>query len=347
MPRQLLCIAREKLEWREYDEPALGDEDVRIRSEFSAAKHGTEMGYYHGYAQARGGFESNGRFFTRQPAANPYGPSGFPVGNMAVGRVIETGAKVESFKVGDRILCYGGFRPTHVRAAGKCWKLPEDVSWKSAVCLDPADFALGAVRDGHVRVGDGVAVLGMGAIGLMVVQLARLAGASPIIASEPIATRRELARKLGADMVLDSSACDVGMEIRKATGGRGADVVIDYSGSADALQDALRGVAYGGTVVAGACPSPYPAGLDLGAESHMNIPQIVFSRACSQPSRDAPRWNEQRHFTTCLRLICEGKLRGEDVVTPVVSFDRLAEEYPKIATELRTHIKLGASHAKA
>jgi threonine dehydrogenase-like Zn-dependent dehydrogenase len=212
------------------------------------------------------------------------------------------------------------------------------------VCLDPADFAMGAVRDGHVRVGDAAAVLGMGAIGLMVVQLCKVAGACPVIASEPIASRRELARRLGADVVLDSHGCDVGLEIKKATRGRGADVVIDSSGSTDAMQDALRGVAYGGTVVSGAFPPPYGAGLDFGAESHLNIPTIVFSRACSEPHRDAPRWNERRIWDNVLRLLIEGRISGHQVVTPVVPFEELADVYPRIATEPDTLIKLGAEH---
>ena len=93
-----------------------------------------------------------------------------------------------------------------------------------------------------------------------------VAGAAPERALAPAeAAVQALAARLGAAVVLDPQACDAGLEIKKATGGRGADVVIDYSGSVDALQDALRGVAFGGIVVAGAFPAPYPAGLDLGA----------------------------------------------------------------------------------
>ena len=55
------------------------------------------------------------------------------------------------------------------------------------------------------------------------------------------------------------------------------DVAIDYSGAPQALQAALRGVAYGGTVVAGAFPPPHQAGLDLGAEAPLNLPSIVFT----------------------------------------------------------------------
>jgi threonine dehydrogenase-like Zn-dependent dehydrogenase len=263
---------------------------------------------------------------------------------MTVGVVTEVGPEAKELAVGDRVLTYGGFRETHVRDESACWKIPAELSWKSAVCLDPADFALGAVRDGNVRVGDAVAVFGLGAIGLMAVQIAKAGGASPVIACEPLPRRRELAKRLGADIILDPTACDAGLEIKKATGGRGADVVIEYSGAWQALQAALRGVAYGGTVVAGAFPPPHAAGLDLGAEAHINIPTIVFSRSCSEPNRDSPRWNEQRIFQACLHLLTTGAITGEAVVTPVVPFGQVLTEYPKIATHPDEYVKLGVEY---
>jgi threonine dehydrogenase-like Zn-dependent dehydrogenase len=263
---------------------------------------------------------------------------------MTVGRVVEAGSAVKQLVCGDRVLIHGGFRETHVRAEDRCWKLAPQVCWQSAVCLDPAEFALGAIRDGRVRLGDAVAVFGLGAIGLMTLQLARVAGASPVVGVEPLPNRRELARRLGADLVLDPVECDAGLEVKKATGDLGADVVIDFSGSVQALQAALRGVAFGGTVVAGAFPGPYPAGLDLGAEAHLNIPSIVFSRACSEPNRDAPRWSERRIQNTCLRLLAHGQITGEPIVTPVVPFQSLFEAYPKIMTEPDVYIKLGCTY---
>jgi hypothetical protein len=100
----------------------------------------------------------------------------------------------------------------------------------------------------------------------------------------------------------------------------------------------------GGTVVCGAYPGPYPAGLDLGAEAHFNRPNVVFSRACSDPSRDHPRWDEQRLYRACLRLIDDHRLDGDGVVQPVVRFAHLAEEYPKIADSPETLVKLGVDY---
>ncbi len=120
----------------------------------------------------------------------------------------------------------------------------------------------------------------------------------------------------------------------------GADVCIEYSGSHAALQAALRGVVYGGTVVAGAWPGAYPAGLDFGAEAHMNRLRIVFSRACSGRIRTTPTGTRTASSTSS-GVCWRAALVSEPVVHPVVAFDDLVTEYPKIATEPETNIKLG------
>jgi threonine dehydrogenase-like Zn-dependent dehydrogenase len=209
--------------------------------------------------------------------------------------------------------------------------------------LDPAEFAMGAIRDGHVRIGDVVVVFGMGAIGLVAIQMLRDMGLERLIAIDPLPARRELAERLGADATIDPMTCDVGLEIKMMSGKRGADVVIDLSGSQHALQAAFRGVAYGGTIAEAAFPAPYAAGFDLGGEAHMNSANLVFSRACSEPNRDYPRWSEARIASNCHRLIAEGKLRGDDIITPVVGFKDLVEEYPKIASEPNRCVKLGVA----
>ncbi|MGD2175307.1 MAG: zinc-binding alcohol dehydrogenase [Candidatus Brocadiaceae bacterium] len=344
MPTELRAVEPGKVEFSDYELPELGADEVRVETEFAAAKHGTEMAMLKGYAAARGPW--NRKLALHEKAeASESGWWSFAVGNMFVGRVTEVGSGVSDPAVGERVLAYGPFREMQTVAASACRVMPEGLSWKAAVCLDPADFAMAALRDGNVRVGDAVAVFGMGAIGLMVVQMARTCGAHPVIAVEPLENRRQAAEACGAHLALDPAACDAGKEIKLATEKRGADVVIEYSGNVQALQDALRAVAFGGNVVAGAFPSPYPAGLDLGAEAHLNIPNVIFSRACSEPNRDHPRWDEGRIYATCWRMICAGELRGEHIITPVVPFRESADAYGQIAESPGTNIKLGVEFA--
>lgn len=348
MPKRVIVPAPKELAWEEYEEPALQADEFRVRAEFGAAKHGTELNVYKGRFHERGQYNKELQLFeSPKDTGAPFGKAS--VGNMTVGQVVETGKAVDRFKTGDRVLCYSSFRQTVVKKnTGNefetAWKLPAGVPWESAVCMDPADFALNALRDGHVRIGDAVAVFGMGAIGLIVVQLAKRAGAHPIFAVDMIPRRLEAAKACGAGFVVNAKELDAARYIKEQTKGKGVDVAVEYSGSWQAMQSAIRSVAWGGTVVAGAAPSPYGAGLDLGAEAHHNLPTIVFTRACSQPDRDYPRWDNTRVYETCWRLICEGQIDGRSIVQPVVPFDSLLTEYPKIDTEPQNSIKLGVKY---
>ena len=338
MPREFIAVGKEQAAFRDYESPLLHPDQIRVHTRFAAAKHGTEMAIYKGYAAPRGRYDAEYQIFRPEESGVRY-PAG--LGNIAVGEVVEVGTAVRQFQVGDQVFRYASFREEHVWAAESVRRLPDGVPWQAAVCLDPADFALGAVRDGNVRIGDAVAVFGMGAIGLVAIQLAKLAGAYPVIAVDPLANRRAAAAACGADLVIDPANQDAGLLIKQATNKRGADVCIEYSGHYLALQGALRSVAYLGTVVAGAWPSAYPAGLDFGAEAHMNRPKIVFSRACSEPNPDYPNWDEMRLFVVSWRLLAEGRLNCEPIVQPIVNFADLLVEYPKIATHPSENIKLG------
>ena len=339
MPRSIVALSPTQMEMREYEFEPLETGQMRVKAEFAAPKHGTEVAMVKGYGYDRNpidwelGVFMHGGESERPPFVN--------VGNMFVGPVIEKADDVTRFEIGDRICAHGDFREVHTCEAEWVKPMPEGMSWKSAVCLDPADFAMAAVRDGNVRVGDAVAVFGAGAIGLMTVQFAKLSGADPVISVDPLERRRRAAVACGADIVFDPAACDVGIEIKKATDKRGVDVAVDFSSNVDAMQAALRCVAFGGNVVAGSWPPPYEKALDFGTEAHWNRPSIIFARACSDPSRDHPRWNEDRIVDNCWRMLVDGRLTGESVVDPVVTFDDLMTAYPRIISHPNECVKLG------
>ncbi len=345
MPRELLCTKPECLEWADYSDVGLAPNEVRIRPRYSAAKHGTEMSYFKGYGNPRGRWDSDLRIHRKHEGDLFSYPKA--VGNMFVGPVVEIGTEVSRFKVGDWASGHGGFRNSHVMQEDAGLRFegePDEALCKAALCEDPAHYAFSALRDGPVRFGDGVAVFGLGAISLIIIQFLRRAGAGMILAIDPIERRREIAGKLGADCLIDPIEEDAGFKIKEYTGGRGVDVCIEYSGSANALQDALRGVAFGGTVVYGAFPGPFKAGLDFGGESHMNIPKIVFSRAESDPNQKHPSWNFDRIRSECKRMILQGQLDGQLLIDPVVAFEDLEDAYPEFAADPTGSVKLGVKH---
>src|SRR5204863_634518 len=124
----------------------------------------------------------------------------------------------------------------------------------------------------------------------LAVQLCKAAGASFVVALDPIAARREVAAATGADLVLDPTAVDAGLEVRRAAG-QGVDVAVETSGNPRAMQAAIRALAFGGTVAVVGWYNEIRGGLDLGREAHFNRPHFVFPRVESEPHYDHPRWN--------------------------------------------------------
>jgi len=322
MPKELVAVAPREPVLREYEDGPVPEGHVRVQVEHGAPKRGTEMTMYYGLRGA-----------------------GFPqgLGNMCVGKIIEVGDGVEDWEVGERVAGHGHLKETHTWRSGGVLKMPERMTWKEAVCYDPAHFALSAIRDGQVRVGDRVAVFGLGAIGLMTQQYAREAGADFIACVDPIEGRRAVAEKTGADLVLDPTACDVGEVLKEATGGLGIDVAIETSAVYNALDDAIRSVAFEGTVVVAGWAKECKGGLDLGAVAHFNIPNLIFARANSDPNRDHPRWNFGRIIQSCWKWLAEGRFDCEDIVDPVIPFEDSVEAYIEMDNHPERSVKLGIS----
>jgi len=129
-------------------------------------------------------------------------------------------------------------------------KIPEDIDFETADLFEPFGVALHAVDEANIRPGDVVVVLGCGPIGLYIQQLAKLSGASKVIGVEVSKYRLELAMKIGvADELIDASSTDPVKQIFKLTNGRGADVVIEASGSVIAIKNSLEIAAKNGRIV--------------------------------------------------------------------------------------------------
>ena len=322
MPRELVAVAPGQPVLREYEDGPVPADSVRVQVEFGSPKRGTELTAYYAH---------DGETF----------PMG--LGNMYVGKIIEIGEEVEGYEIGERVSNHGHLRETHTLPAGSVVKMSDQMTWKEAVCYDPAHFAMSAIRDGKVRVGERVAVFGLGAIGLMTVQMARIAGADFVAAVDPLERRRKVAEKTGAELVIDPADANTGEVLKEATGGLGVDVAVETSAVYEALDDALRSVAFEGTIVYAGRAKMCTGGLDLGAVAHVNIPNIIFARANSDPNRDHPRWDFKRIFETCWKWLEDGRFDCEDVVDPVVPFEDSVEAYIEMDKHPERSVKLGVA----
>jgi threonine dehydrogenase-like Zn-dependent dehydrogenase len=326
--------------------PPLGESQVRIRTEFAAVKHGTEFTLFSGESPfERHRFDSDLRLFVprdeEQQAKSPAPPGGRFAGNTAVGVVTEVGPGVTAFQPGDRVYAYGAACEVLTKAESAVHLLDPPLTATDAVCIDPAIFALGAVRDGRVGLGDNVVVFGLGAIGLLVVQMVRLAGCLGIVAVDPIEKRRTLAQEFGAGLTLDPTSCDIAREVRRYLG-RGADIAIEASGSYKALAQAMRSVQQCARVVTIGYYRGKDTEMELGMEWHHNRLEMICSLpAWGNPPRDYPVWTERRLHRTAEELFRRRALLSESIVDPVVDFADSARAFLEVYQNPAQAIKLG------
>ena len=341
MPQELIADRPGHAVLREYAEVALGPGEVRVRSLFGAVKHGTELRYFRADSpDASDRWDAELRLHRRGEAA----AAGFPMalGDMCMGEVTEVGAGVDRFNVGDRVFGHLRVRETHAVDAGRLEHVPQGITPQALMYADPADCAVGAMQDGPVRLGDRVAVFGLGAIGLMVAQAARLSGARWVAVIDPVRVRRAAAERHGADLALDPIESDVGLEIKARTGNLGVDVAFETSGSYAALEDALRATRYRGTVVSTAYYAG-SQGLHLAGEWHRNRIQVISSRANSEPLRDYG-WDYARIQAEALALLVEGRLKADDLIEPIVPLAQVATALQEINEHPGRSIKLGVDY---
>jgi threonine dehydrogenase-like Zn-dependent dehydrogenase len=164
----------------------------------------------------------------------------------------------------DRTSTAAGFADYQLVPDSVVFKLPPGVEPELGALAEPLSCAIHAVERGGLRPADSVAIVGAGALGLLVLQVARLSGATTIIVSEPDPTRRALAERLGATRSVDPTTNDPLEAIREETDGRGVDCAFEAVGSVRTIEQAFRMPRQGGTLIQVSVP-PTSARLELPA----------------------------------------------------------------------------------
>jgi threonine dehydrogenase-like Zn-dependent dehydrogenase len=193
-----------------------------------------------------------------------------------------------------------------------------------------------------MKLGDAVSVHGLGAIGLLTVQMCRLEGIQNVLAVDPDPARRRLAAGLGASHVLDpTDEPAVGLQIRALNNGHGVDVAIEVSGSDRGLQGALEAAGLGATVVAAGFYQGGAANVRLGEEFHHNRLSLIASiGGWGAPNRHFPLWDRRRVMDTATRLLYTDRVSVEGLLGRRFPFAeapaayRWIDEHPQAAVKV-------------
>jgi (R,R)-butanediol dehydrogenase/meso-butanediol dehydrogenase/diacetyl reductase/L-iditol 2-dehydrogenase len=139
--------------------------------------------------------------------------------------------------------------------------LPDDMPLEVGAFLEPVSVAVHTIDIARMKVGDSVIITGGGTIGLLALQLTIKSGASKVLVSEPIAEKRQMARQLGADIVVDPLKEDLLAICNKFTDGKGFNVCIEASGIPAIARQLILLAERCGIIVWAAT---YPTGIDVG-----------------------------------------------------------------------------------
>jgi len=313
-----VLLGEGNIEYREVNRPEPAPDDVLIKVK-AVGICGTDMELYRG----------------TMPFLKT-GLSKYPIipGHEWSGVVEEVGPEVASFQPGDRVTgdvsigcgrcrdCKKGFynlcrnRREVGISGGKdgayaeflvmpepfVYKLPENVSFDAGALTEPAATMVKAIRKTPIALGDVVLVMGAGPIGLFGLAAAIAAGAGFTIVADRKKPKLEIAKKLGADIVVNVLEEDLADMVREETEGRGVDYLIEASGSAEACSLAPSLVRDGGTINA--------VGICEGPVANYNMSDVVLRDISVVGSVASPN-----AYEATLRLMASGRIRGEPCIS--------------------------------
>ncbi len=281
----------------------------------------------------------------------------YMLGHEAAGTVVELGEGVTSLKVGDRVALEPGVTCGHcefcktgyynlcpdvrflatppipgcneeyiAHPADWCFKLPDNVSTKEGALIEPLSVGFHAANQGDVQVGDTVAILGSGCIGLCTLLSAKAHGAGQIIVADVVPARLQKAKELGADIVIDSREKDAVEEIMKITEGRGVDKVFDTSGAPVCIQQTAYIARRGGTVIL--------VGISTKSEISYSFAQIMDKELTIKSV-----FRYRNIFPKAIAAVAKGAIDVKQIVTHEFDFDHINDAYQECVTNKTDLVK--------
>ncbi|MBI4306584.1 MAG: 2,3-butanediol dehydrogenase [Chloroflexi bacterium] len=264
------------------------------------------------------------------------------LGHEVSGRVAQLGQGVTGLKVGDRVAvndiitcnkCFwcrrgeysscpnfgvtglsadGGLAEFLVWPADHCLKLPPNLSDEEGPLVEPATVAVHATRRSKAGIGDRVAVIGCGTVGLLTVQTLKAAGAT-VFAIDVRAQSLQLAKTLGADAVVDAAKGDPGAELKKLTDGIGPDIVMETAGAAQTPIQAIQWVRRTGRVV---LVGIYAARPQFDFLDIVDGEREVLGSVAANP----------QDFEAAVALMAAGKVNAKPLISSKVPLERAMPE---------------------
>lgn len=279
---------------REYTEPTANE--IAVKTTFSSISCGTE--------------KAN---ITGDPNVSIYSSENDPVifprasGYSSSGVVISKGSNVTSVEVGDMVaLSWSQHKKINISSEQNAVKFDKNkVSMQDAALCHIGTFPLAAIRKTELEIGESMLVMGLGILGFMSVIFAKVAGAVPVIAVDPIAERREKALKFGADFALDPFEKNFVKTVKNITGG-GVNTAIEVTGFGEGLNGCLDCMAKFGRIALLGCTRDKNFTIDYYRKVHGPGIKIIGAHTMARPGVDSSHgYFTQRDDIKSILKLCE------------------------------------------
>lgn len=293
----LYHTAPRRVEVRQEAAPSPGVGEVTVRSVISAISAGTEMLFYRGLV-GEGTPLDETITSIRSQLRYPY-----KYGYATVGVVEGAGEGVPSSWLGREVFCFHPHESFFTVPLPEVRPVPPGVTLEDAALFPGVETALSLAMDAAPIVGENVAVLGQGVIGLLTTAILSRMPLGHLVAADRYDLRRERSLGMGAEACVDPSGGphqfleDVGLA------GNKVDLVIELSGNPEGLEFATRIAALEGRIIVGSWYGTSPHGCCLGDEFHRQRLRIISSQVSRISGDLSSRWSKERRAETTWRII--------------------------------------------
>ena len=322
--KSIVFVEKNRAELIEEPLKALGPKDVLVKLRYSTISAGTERANLTGDPNISPAKTDDTVTFPRR------------LGYSASGIVQEIGAEVTSVQPGDAVVVsWGKHTQYSIADEHNVHRIQADEKTlrEGAMALI-ATFPLGAIRKCHLEIGESALVMGQGVLGMMAVPLLRAAGAVPVIAVDPIASKRENALKLGADAAFDPYDPEFVQQVH-AIAPRGVNVAIEVTGIGKGLDQALDCMARMGRVALLGCTRHSDFTIDYYRKVHGPGVQLYGAHTMARPKVESSfgLWTDHDDIMAVMKLCAMGRLNLVDMIEETRSPEEATPVYHRLATE--------------
>jgi len=294
--------------------------EVAVRTHLSAISAGTELLFYRGRVPRDLPVDAD--------LSSLAGRADYPLryGYAAVGQVTGTGPDVSDHWMGRRVFCFHPHASHFSIKSEETVPIPDGIDDRDALFFANMETAVTLMLDGQPTIGETVAVLGQGVVGLLAAALLARYPLRGLLTVDPLPRRRKASLDMGAQAAFDLPEMEIlKSHLASSTGGAMSDLVFELSSDSSALNAAVDLIGFGGRIVIGSWYGASPSVVHLGGRFHRSRIRMIASQVSTLPADFALRWDRRRRGETVWDML--RVVRPSRLITHEIPVERAAEAY--------------------